>query len=415
MSPRGLRRSSVSLTVLALLVPVGISAGGMDAAGRETETRTVAVAADSYTRRDAPDSNFGGADGWSVDGRLSVRRHAFLKFRVPTPPDGLRYTGVRLRVWSSDTEAPAGRVGVYAAGNRWRESGLTWNTQPDRGRRIDGAGSAGGAGWIGFDVGAAVPASGGTVSLRLEGRDVGRVPFEARESAGTRHARLVLRLASTSTQASTAAKRHGWGAPVAGDEFGYTGAPNPRKWSVYDSRGHAGNGLRVPRAWHVDGRVARVTGDADGTTGGMSARFGRRKYGRWEARMRTNARDPEYHPVLILWPDSGNWPCDGEIDYAEGTDDVGRMSFFHHYSCDNRQTQASRRLDATRWHHYAVEWTSDAIVGYLDGVEWFRDEVASHQPPGSMHQTVQLDWFPDGTRTRVSWMEVDWVRVYDLG
>ena len=42
--------------------------------------------------------------------------------------------------------------------------------------------------------------------------------------------------------------------------------------------------------------------------------------------MRTNARDSEYHPVLILWPDSENWPCDGEIDYAEGTSDVTKIA-----------------------------------------------------------------------------------------
>ena len=32
----------------------------------------------------------------------------------------------------------------------------------------------------------------------------------------------------------------------------------------------------------------------------------------------------------------------------------------------------------------------------------------------AMHQTIQLDWFPDGTPTTKSWMQVDWVRVYNL-
>ena len=54
-------------------------------------------------------------------------------------------------------------------------------------------------------------------------------------------------------------------------------------------------------------------------------------------------------------------------------------------------------------------------MGYLDGVEWFRDTDTSHQPPGPMHQTVQLDWFPSGAEaTEESRMHVDWVRVYDL-
>jgi beta-glucanase (GH16 family) len=213
---------------------------------------------------------------------------------------------------------------------------------------------------------------------------------------------------------TTAAKRFGWGKPVARDEFSYTGAPKPKKWSVYDSAGHAGNGLRRPQAWHVNGHAAKVVGDRHGTTGGMSAEFGHRRYGRWEVRMKTNVRDPEYHPVLLLWPDSGDWPCDGEIDYAEGTSALRRMHFFQHYSCANEQTSATRRVDTTQWHNYAVEWTPDGVVGYLDGVEWFRDTDPDHQPPGPMHQTVQLDWFPDGTETSRSWMKVAWVRVYDV-
>jgi licheninase len=29
-----------------------------------------------------------------------------------------------------------------------------------------------------------------------------------------------------------------------------------------------------------------------------------------------------------------------------------------------------------------------------------------------MQQTVQLDWFPNGTHTKPSQMQVDWIRVY---
>jgi len=183
---------------------------------------------------------------------------------------------------------------------------------------------------------------------------------------------------------------------------------------VYNSAGHAGKGLRRPSQVVVDGAKLTITGLPNGTTGGMSARFDKRKYGRWETRMRVNARDPKYHPVLILWPDAAVYPCGGEIDYAEGTSDTSVMKFFQHYSCSNRQTYAKKAVDATQWHNYAVEWTSKGIVGYLDGVEWFRDMNTAHLPPGSMHQTIQLDWFPNGTTTRTSTMQVDWVRVYNL-
>ena len=132
--------------------------------------------------------------------------------------------------------------------------------------------------------------------------------------------------------------------------------------------------------------------------------------------MRTSVRDPRYHAVLILWPQDGylRGKCDGEIDFSESTKDLTLTRFFLHYGCDNRQIRAAVPNDTTQWHNYAVEWTPDGIVGYLDGAEWFRDTDPTHQPPGPMHQTVQLDWFPDGTATTPSTMQVDWVRVYDV-
>ena len=221
--------------------------------------------------------------------------------------------------------------------------------------------------------------------------------------------------AAGSTAASPAAPRSaaaalGWGQVVAGDEFNYTGPPKHSKWSVYDSAGNAGKGLRRPSQITVDGSKAIITGTSDGTSGGMSARFDRRRYGRWEIRMRVPARDPQYHPVLILRPVNGNAPCDGEVDYAEGSEETAIMHFFNHYSCDNHQTSAARRIDTTKWHTYAVQLTAGGVVGYLDGRVWFRD--AAHVPPTPMHQTIQLDWFPDSATPRQSTMEVDYVRVY---
>jgi beta-glucanase (GH16 family) len=217
----------------------------------------------------------------------------------------------------------------------------------------------------------------------------------------------------TADNGTEAAVVNGWGSVIAGDEFNYTGAPKRSKWKVYDAPGNKGKGLRRPSAWKVNGNVARVTGDSSGTTGGMSAKFGRQKYGRWEVRMRTNLRDPEYHPVLLLWPDAKNWPCGGEVDYGEGGNTTNLVYFYLHYGCRNKQVRAYKRVDTTQWHNFAVDWQPKEITGYIDGIEWFRSTKVAHQPPGSMHQTIQLDWFPNGTRLHKSWMEIDWVRVYD--
>ncbi len=210
----------------------------------------------------------------------------------------------------------------------------------------------------------------------------------------------------------SAAVKYGWGSVVAGDEFNYTGAPNTTKWGVYDSAGHAGKGLRRPGQWNVDGSVVTVTGTSTGTTGGMSAKFDRRKYGRWETRMRTGARDSHYRPVLLLWPDGDRTNCP-EIDFAEGGSDTSVMRFFQHYGCGGIQTYAITKVDTTVWHNYAVEWTASGVTGYIDGVQFFRDSNTAHLPPGSMHESVQLDWFPNGTATKTSTMSIDWTRVYN--
>ena len=217
--------------------------------------------------------------------------------------------------------------------------------------------------------------------------------------------------APTKPTTGSAATDLNWGTPTAGDEFNYTGAPDPAKWSVYDSVGHAGNGIRSPQQVTIDGSKMVMTGTPDGTTAGMSAKFANQKYGRWEIRA-AGSGDNEYHLVSLLWPDSRNWPCDGEVDYAETAGNWNEIKFFHHYSCSNSQTSATKALDVSQFHNYAVDWSPNGMVGYIDGVKWFEDNNPEHQPPGPMHQTLQLDWFPDSSANGPGEMRVDWVRVY---
>lgn len=205
---------------------------------------------------------------------------------------------------------------------------------------------------------------------------------------------------------------HGW-APMflGGEEFNGT-AVDQGLWYLYDSVGHGGNGVRSPGAISVRDGVLTIAGTANGTTGGMSMKYGR-KYGRWEARMQVPRGDDRYHPVLLLWPDAEDWPVGGEVDYAETTAASSGVEFFLHYSAQNRQTSASKVVDLTQWHNYAVEWTPTGIRGYVDGVQFFSDTDPSHLPPRAMHQTIQLDWFPSGaTPTTPSSMNIAWVRLY---
>lgn len=130
--------------------------------------------------------------------------------------------------------------------------------------------------------------------------------------------------------------------------------------------------------------------------------------------MRAPAADPSYHAVLLLWPESGRWPDDGEIDFMETGDPARRTTGgFVHHGKDNRQAHGAVEADATRWRHWAVDWSPAAVTMYLDGRPWFRTADCAVQPPGPMQLCVQLDWFPTADRpVRRSTMSVDWVREY---
>jgi hypothetical protein len=209
----------------------------------------------------------------------------------------------------------------------------------------------------------------------------------------------------------SAAAAFGWGPVIGGDEFNYVGSVDPSRWTDYNGPGNAGKGTRSENQVKVDGSVVTITGTSNGTTGGFSAKFDNRMFGRWETRMRVSDRDSEYHPVLILRPVAGSDSCAQEIDYSEASSDTALDHFFNHYSCSNQQTSVAKAIDMTQWHNYAVQVTPAGVVGYIDGVEWFRD--AAHLPTTAMHQTIQLDWFPDGSATRESWLQVDWMRFYN--
>jgi hypothetical protein len=209
----------------------------------------------------------------------------------------------------------------------------------------------------------------------------------------------------------TAAARYGWSKVVARDDF--TGTRLHSSWGAYDSAGNSGEGRRSPDQIKLRDGVLTMSGTADGVTAGMEWDHAR-KYGRWEIRARVPTGCTCYHPVLILWPEDDPWPEGGEVDYAEVFDARrATVHFFLHYGADNRQIGDSTAVDATRWHAYAVERTPDHITGYVDGEPFFRSTRRSAFPPGRMEQTIQLDWFPDGSGGTAS-LQVDWAAIYAL-
>ena len=91
-----------------------------------------------------------------------------------------------------------------------------------------------------------------------------------------------------------------------------------------------------------------------------------------------------------------------------------RVDIFIHYGEDNSQVNGTVEVDGTEWHNWAVEWTPEHIITYLDGREWYRVTDPKVLPPGEMHLCLQLDWFPEDDTKDVkdSSMDVDWIKQY---
>jgi hypothetical protein len=212
---------------------------------------------------------------------------------------------------------------------------------------------------------------------------------------------------ATAGNGTQAATLKGWKA-TGGDEFN---GGLSSTWGKYDGEGHGGNGRRAASAVTVEGGSLVIRGDANGTTGGLAWNSGQR-YGKWEMRAKFPAGDSQYHPVLILWPTDIEWPRGGEIDFAETESGAKDVSFFLHYGSSNNQKSAKKAIDITQWHNYAVEWTASGVTGYIDGQAWFTSTDSGTLPPGKMHPTIQLDYFPDGGAPKPTALYVDWMRIY---
>jgi hypothetical protein len=246
---------------------------------------------------------------------------------------------------AESTSAAATKALRPAAANPSAAAAAAKTAKPSAPKPFGGTAATAGP-WVEAAPAAAVAPS-STPAAAQAAATTGSTPAAAPVAA----APVAARAAVAATSGSQAATARGWGAVVAGDEFSKAGAPDSTKWSVFKGTGHAGKGVRSPQAWSVANGVATVSGNSAGTTGGMSAKFAQQKYGKWETRMRTNARDPKYHPVLILWPNNNTSPNCAEIDYAEGSTNTTQIKFFLHYACggSNFQTTAAKTIDTTQW------------------------------------------------------------------
>ena len=91
-------------------------------------------------------------------------------------------------------------------------------------------------------------------------------------------------------------------------------------------------------------------------------------YGRYAVRFRADPL-PGYKTAWLLWPDSGVWPRDGEIDFPEGNLDSTINGYVHHMNGKSGSDTDSFKTPAlySTWHTAVIEWTAGKITFLLDG------------------------------------------------
>jgi len=135
-------------------------------------------------------------------------------------------------------------------------------------------------------------------------------------------------------------------------------------------------------------------------------------YGRFSARFQADST-PGYKVAWLLWPDSGVWPADGEIDFPEGDLNSNMSAFAHFASSGGGQDAFTLSTTFTGWHTATIDWTPGKLVFYLDGkVIGVSTKLVPSKP---MHWVMQTETTLNGTAPSSSasgHVRVDWVTAY---
>ncbi len=136
-------------------------------------------------------------------------------------------------------------------------------------------------------------------------------------------------------------------------------------------------------------------------------------YGRYTIRFRADPL-PLYKTAWLLWPDSGVWPRDGEIDFPEG-DLNGKISAFMHRqngTSGGDQNYWHTGQTYTTWHTATIEWLPNKLTFILDNSNI---TFTSRVPSTPMHWVIQTETALSSSSPANSTagnVQIDWVAAY---
>ena len=115
-------------------------------------------------------------------------------------------------------------------------------------------------------------------------------------------------------------------------------------------------------------------------------------YGRYAIHWKSDSV-PGYKVAWLLWPDSGVWPGDGEIDFPEANLDSTISGFMHRQNGSSGGDQDVYSTDVRfgdgNWHTAVTEWLPGSLRFFVDGVEV--GHSTSRVPNTPMHWVIQSE------------------------
>jgi len=172
----------------------------------------------------------------------------------------------------------------------------------------------------------------------------------------------------------------------------------PNTW-----RDTSGNGTYSPEIIAVqNGVLDMAVGTVNGVhkvaafrplPAGMLSSLGDLKGLRAEFRIRAD-RMLGYKGVPLLWPMSGKWPYDGEINFPESNFDINPRAYMHHQAATSGSDQeyffTPSATSWQDWHTYVIEWKPGVSCEFfLDGKSIGRSTYKV--PSTAMHLDMQFE------------------------
>jgi len=137
-------------------------------------------------------------------------------------------------------------------------------------------------------------------------------------------------------------------------------------------------------------------------------------YGRYAIRFMVKQPTPGFKIAWLLWPDSENFPTDGEIDFPEGMLSGPISAYMHRQNGDSGHDQDTYNTDiavTSGWHTAVTEWTASACRFILDGK--VIGTSTSRIPNTPMHWVIQSEtWGGAPAASAVADIDIAWVAIY---